>query len=287
MKYKKLRNNEHGVVGIVTTFLIIGLIVIILSLLQTTYIPKWMEQSESEHMEQVEDQFAQLKFSIDTQSVFKQQNIPIATSITLGNKEHPFLVSNRAYGSLEIISNSTIITVEDNQTNQFIYPLGTIKYSSSNAYYINQNFIYETGATIISQSDGNIMTIKPTFSVKKEKNITIKFTLIDITPIGNKKSMAGYGTYPIQTEYFDNENIILNNISKIDFQTNYQTSWKNFFNRALKNGGLNYAGDNTNYSINNIDDSITIEFIDNEIYNLEIKHVAIGAQIAPGWIENI
>ena len=284
MTFKKLKNNNHGVVGIVTTFLIIGLIVILLSLIQTTYIPKWMEQSESEHMEQVADQFAQLKFSIDTQSVFKQQNIPIATSITLGSREHPFLVSNRAYGSLEILSNASIITITNNQTNQSIYSLGIIKYSSSNAYFINQDFIYETGASIISQSEGNIMTIKPSFTVNKQKNTTIKFTIIDITPIGGKKSIAGYGSYPIQTEFFSFENIVINNISKIDFQTNYQTSWHNFIKKTLTNSGVNY---NTEFTTTLDDDGLTIDFTDSITVNLEIKYVVIGAQVAPGWIENI
>ena len=287
MTFRRLNNKDHAVVGIVTTFLIIGLIVIILSILQTTYIPKWMEQTESEHMDQVADQFAQLKFSIDTQAVFEKPDIPIATSIKLGSKEHPFLMSNRAYGSLEILTNASIITITDNESNTVNFSLGIIKYESSNAYFIDQSFIYETGATIVSQSEGNIMTIKPTFTAVKEKNTTLSFTIIDISPIGGKRSISGYGSYPIQTEFFSTESIIIDNISSINFQTKYPNSWSNFFNRTLTNSGLNYNGYATNFTIIRNDQEVLVDFSNNIMINIEITYVTIGAQIAPGWIENI
>ena len=59
---RKIKKMDGAVVGIIATFLITGLIVIVISLIQTVYIPKWMEQTEADHMEVVSDQFSQLKF---------------------------------------------------------------------------------------------------------------------------------------------------------------------------------------------------------------------------------
>ena len=97
IKIKKIKNSNDAVVGIIAAFLITGLIVLVFSIIQTVYIPQWMEEKEADHMEMVADQFSRLKFAIDTQSTIglhdRSINIPISTSITLGNKEIPFLMS--------------------------------------------------------------------------------------------------------------------------------------------------------------------------------------------------
>ena len=76
MKLRSLKDQDHGVVGIVVAFLITGLIVIVISIVQTVYVPKWMEQAEADHMEIVADQFSQLKFAIDTQSAIRKPDTP-------------------------------------------------------------------------------------------------------------------------------------------------------------------------------------------------------------------
>jgi hypothetical protein len=283
MKIRKLKKSEDAVVGIVVAFLITGLIVIVVSTIQMVYIPKWMEQAEADHMEIVADQFSQLKFSIDTQSVIKQPNMPISTSITLGNKEMPFLMSSRSYGNLDILSDECIVTIT-NDSNSFTYQLGTIKYSSANSYFLNQAYIYEAGAVILSQSEGDMMTIKPAFSVKNEDHVSISFSIINVSTLGEKSSIGGYGSYPIQTEYTGSDSplvVKINHVSTISIGTKYQNSWQNFFNKALINSGLN----STHFFIEVNDTRVSVQFLDHPSVNLEV--IKIGAQIAPGWIENI
>ena len=199
-KLRKLKNSNEGVVGIIVAFLLTGLIVVVISIIQTVYVPKWMEQAEAEHMEMVADQFSQLKFAIDTQSAIKQKDTPISTSITLGNKDMPFLTSNKAYGSLEILSDECTITIT-NDSKSYSYPISIIKYTCQNNYFLEQSYIFEAGAVIINQIDGNVMAINPTFVVTNKVDFIISFTIINISTIGNKSSIGGYGTYPIQTEY--------------------------------------------------------------------------------------
>jgi len=209
VQMKKMKNSDDAVVGIVATFLIVGLIVTVISMIQAVYVPEWMEQTEADHMEVVADQFSQLKFAIDTQSAIKEPDTPISTSITLGNKELPFLTSSRAYGSLDILSDECMVTINySNVTKSGSYPLGIIKYSSANAYFLNQAYICEAGAVILSQSQGNTMSIKPAFSVSYGADINISFTIINISTIGEKRSIGGYGTYPIQTEFSYNDTTV-------------------------------------------------------------------------------
>lgn len=287
IKIRKLKKSDDAVVGIVVAFLITGLIVIVVSTIQMVYIPKWMEQAEADHMEMVADQFSQLKFSIDTQSVIKQPNMPISTSITLGNKEMPFLKSSRSYGSLEILSDECRVTIIKKGSSPLSYSLGAIKYSSTNSYFLNQAYIYEAGAVILSQSEGDTMTIKPAFSVKNGDNINISFTIINISAIEEKNSIGGYGTYPIQTEFSENDTIpVIQNVSNITIGTHYQNAWHKFINGTLRNQGLNYGYDK-DYTITLSESGISLKFTKNTIVNLNIKLIQIDAQVAPGWIENI
>lgn len=288
IQMKKMKNSDDAVVGIVATFLIVGLIVTVISMIQAVYVPEWMEQTEADHMEVVADQFSQLKFAIDIQSANKKPDIPISTSITLGNKELPFLTSSRAYGSLDILSNECMVTINDsNVTKSKSYPLGVIKYSSANAYFLNQAYICEAGAVILSQSQGNTMSIKPAFSVSYGADINISFTIINISTIGEKRSIGGYGTYPIQAEFSYNDTTVFPDVKNITIDTNYQNAWQKFINNTLINSGLNHHSYGANFSISVDDDSMILKFTNSTTVNLKLEYVKISAQIAPGWIIDV
>ncbi len=287
---KKIKNTDDAIVGVVSTFLIVGLLVAVVSVIQTVYIPKWMEQQEAEHMEDVGNQFAQLKYAIGEHLVTKQEDIPISTSITLGSKELPFLMSSRAFGSVTILSDQCTITVT-NRSNMTVFSssIGVIKYSSANAYFLDQDYVYEAGGVILNQNQGNTMAIKPRFLVSNEEEVGISFTITNISTVGGKSSMAGYGTYPIQTEFSDyNDTIpVIQNVSTITIGTEYQNAWHRFINGTLRNQGLNYNGYGTNYVMVLNESGITVEFTNSTAVNLEVTLIQIDAQVAPGWIENI
>jgi len=284
MIVRKFKKSEDGVVGIVVAILLIGLLVSVVSLLQLVYVPKWMEQLEAEHMDEVAAQFANLKFAIDTQSANKRPDTPIATSITLGSRELPFLVSSRAFGLIEILSDACTINITYNQTgnmNTSSYSLGIIKYSSVNAYFLDQSYIYETGALITSQSDGNIISIKPSFSISTNvtgaKNIT--FNMVNISGVGGKISNSGYGSSAILTEFLESSNDVILDVHYINITTSYPNAWSLFLNWTLKKE-LDYG----NFSIEIVGNEIIVEFInDNPTINLKI--ITILGQIGPGWIE--
>lgn len=289
MLNRKFKNSDEGVVGIVVAVLLIGLLVSVISLVQMVYVPKWMEQKESEHMEEVAAQFSQLKYAIDTHSATKQKNNPISASVTLGSGELPYFMSVRSFGQLEILEKNSSITIIKKDSPNESYSLGTIKYSSSNAYFVDQSYIYQCGAVILEQSKGNTIFIKPSFSVQLEKNVTIHFNIIKLTTIAKKGSVSGYGIYPIQTEYLGPEELSENktkNIKQIVIDTEYVTAWHSFLNGTLINAGLKYYGNGpNNYSISTSDEKVIVEFYGPITVDLNLKVIEIGAQIAPGWIE--
>jgi hypothetical protein len=283
---KKFIKADNGVVGIVVAVLLIGLIVAVVSLIQAVYVPKWMEEMEAEHMDLVVTQFTQLKSAIDTQVANEQPLTPIASPITLGNKELPYLMSLRAYGSLEILSKRFQITIE-NETYKLNESFGIIKYSSMNGYFIDQSFIYENGAFITSQREGNMLSMKPSISIEKNtSNVTITFNMVNITPVGGKTNGGGYGTTSILTEYNntlpDRKNYSeIHNVSNIIISTSYPNAWKLFLEWSLNENNVNF----TKAEIVDKGVKITFTNLDEIEITLKYKIVEIYAQIGPGWVE--
>jgi len=284
---RKLSHSNHGVVGIVVAVLLIGLMVSVISIIQAAYIPKWMEEREADHIEQVLVQFSELKLAIDTHSINRENNTPIATSITLGSKEFPFLMSTRAYGALDIIRDACTITFySPTSGNETSYPLGIIRYSSFNAYYIpeeKQSFIYEAGAVITNQTSGNSMSVKPSFK-PDESAREIVFKIVNITGVGNKTEFGGYGTIPIQTEfdYYGTSNTTIQDVLYINITTSHPTAWYTFLDSSLKKAGFS----DSDYTICSppICNEVSIMF-DTPYPNVELTKIGIFAQIGPGWVQ--
>jgi hypothetical protein len=159
----RMKNSNEAVVGIVVAILLLGFFVSVVSTIQVVYVPSWISQREAEHMDEVANQFAQLKYVLDIQSA-TEGSIPISAPVTLGSNELPFFSSVKAFGSLEILSNEYTVT-NVNRTNTSSYSIGAIKYSSSNVRFVDQSYIYEAGAILLNQSQGNIMFANPSFSV--------------------------------------------------------------------------------------------------------------------------
>ena len=275
---RNIIKSNNGVVGIVVAVLLIGLMVSVVSLIQAVYVPKWMEQKEAEHMDEVVSQFSQLKFAIDTQVSTEQINTPIASSITLGSKELPYLMSSRAFGNILISSNDFTLSFT-NLTDTYTYSFGTIKYSSFNAYFIDQTLIYEGGAIVVSQSDGNMISIKPSFSIISPGGILkIKINSQNIIGIGGKVVGSGYGTTAIQTEYHSSIESNITDITSITITTPYTNAWEVYLKWLFEQ-----ELDSSLYTITVTENDILIEFINSP--EVLLKTSNIHAQIGAGWIE--
>ena len=289
MKNILKKTTDSALVGIVTAILLIGLIVLVISIVQIVYVPIIMEQREAEHMDRVSEQFAFLTSVIDNQAADQNKGIPIATFITLGSKELGFLASSKAFGTLEVLENSGAITIE-NQTTTNTYKIGTISYSSNNAYYLDQSYTYEAGAMIVSQSQGNKMIVRPYFFVeynKATKLVNISFDVVNISSIGSKTIAAGYGICGVQTEYSEiSTDLIFSNLRNMTIATPFSPSWMVFINRMLTEAGLNSASNPNQYILTDIGGALKLNFISSELsVNLIFKITEIKAQVGPGWIE--
>lgn len=276
---KRFKNSEDGVAGVVVALLLIGLFISFIAFVQTVYVPQWMKEKEAEHMDQVATQFSQLKFAIDTLAVSDRGYSVISSPITLGNKEMPFLTSIRSYGSLEILPNDCRITVTDSNDESISYLLGSIRYKSENSYYLDQSYIYENGALILSQNPGDVLSVSPAFSVVDDEDLS--FNVIKLMLSGEKTSASGYGTYPLQTKLSSSTSSMIYHLKQITIYTLYNLTWSNFFSDAMSNSALNYT-------VTTAGNAVTVTFFDTQDADLPdmLLNVAeIEIQISPGWVE--
>ena len=284
-KFLNLKNNNQGVASVVVAVLLIGLLFTFLSYIQMNQIPDWTEEREAEHMNEVADQFTQLKFAVDMLSTVDVSGNKITTDITLGTKEIPlpFLQSGKSYGYLKSLEDSCRINITDQTPNLYSYFLESIQYSSRNTEYVNMDYIYEAGGVIINQKTGNIMYIAPYFSVDYSSSVAITFDAVNFSDNTGNKHTTGHGNSPILLEYIGKNVSTINNVDILDIATGYTKAWHNFLNTTLSYAGLTYGSAN-DYIITENDNEISVDFDDALIVNLNIRIIEIDFQIGPGWI---
>jgi hypothetical protein len=287
---KKLQHKDDAVAGIIVAVLLIALVISVVAIIQTVFVPQWMEQKEAEHMQNVFNQFTMLKYCIDTQALTKDRSLALTTSITLGNKELPILHSTRSYGYLMINETRTELKVREqgSQELKIEQTYGMIQYSSNNAYFLDRTYIYEAGALIVRQSEGDIMAISPAMELEMQENniIRINFSLINTRGIGERRHLGGYGTYPVRAQFNSFEQRIVDDVAEIHFPTSNKNSWLSYFQREFRKHNIAYEGGNAICSIETTNDGIKIIFNEGECtarLNFNIFH--INVEFSSGWIE--
>jgi hypothetical protein len=281
---KSIKKKDEAVAGIVVAVMIVGLVLAVISIIQTVYIPKWMESREAEHMGVVADQFSNLKFTIDTQIALKE-DVPVSSSITLGSRELGFFMSNKAFGRLALISNGWAHRIVRTAGDTYEDNYGILRYASQNAYFLNQIYNYEIGGVVLNQTEGAVFIIKPEFSVRYNASIRIanlSLTCIDLVPNDEKTSISGYGTYPVRTEYLTATNTTITSVKTFAVITPFSSIWYTFLNSTLSDANLVKG---TDYTITKTSNQVTITFISPPLttVNLDLTKIQIAAQITPGW----
>lgn len=152
---------------------------------------------------------------------------------------------------------------------------GKIKYEADNAYFVDQHYIYEGGAVILSQSAGNSLIYPPLFSFSNSTRI-LNITLINIVGITGKTGVSGYGTYSIRTNYSHFTSYRCYGYSlTINITTDYTDAWYKYLSDEMERGGL------SDYNITSGDSTVSIEISD---ITLILNIPVIYAQVGPGWI---
>jgi len=167
------------------------------------------------------------------------------------------------------------------------YSLGTIKYQSENAYFVDQTYVYEGGAVILSQTFGEAVISSPSFSARNMTTAHIfNISIIDIKEIAGKTSATGYGSYSIRTNYSDSTrfSMIAKNLT-IQINTEYASAWgryfRNFLNASYITNFTVVVNESGNYVLITLNgpqggDAYDIQF--------SLNKIEVYAQVGPGWV---
>src|SRR5437867_83519 len=190
---RRIREDESGVASTVGTIMALLVFLTFMSLIVNQYVPVWMKDSEAAHMAGAFGQFGSFKGAVDLQMLASQmtQNaglhyVPITTftPVTLGVDGVP-IFSSPTIGDLRSIPSddpSTAAVEGAPFTTQLTYNIrgvptrvnessaGQITLDVFNRYYIRQSIIYENGAVIRWQGDGQTVRVFPTFEVDVVNN---------------------------------------------------------------------------------------------------------------------
>ena len=280
MKKQKIIKTDSAVVGVFTTVLVISLIVGVMAIINAIYVPHWLKETEFKHNELVSNQFAQLKYALDIQSITNGSSV-IDSPVTMGTREIPFIDTRQTFDELSIPSKSCTLIIDSKTGSHSTYTTDSIKYTSHNTNFVDQSYIYEAGTLILNQYNASVMLARPSILVTEyDKNITITF--INITGVGVNSFVGGRGTFPIYTQVIQNNQQfkVIHNVTNITIQTKYPTAWYQALNISLLYSGINHQ-------INQTTNSVTVHFIDSKgyYYNIFIKEIKVSADIAFGAIE--
>lgn len=289
MIIKKIEN-EDGVASVIGALMVVIIFTTSLTIFVYSYVPKWMEDNEAHHMRQVSNEFSNLKATIDTQilkaaiSDGSNENdtinsISIHTPLPLGNKGIPIFASE-TNGNIAINSYENSFSLYNN-SKTFVSSKGNIKFTSLNRFFIQQDYVYENGAIIISQKDQEFVKVPSQFEIENI-NGGIDVSILMVNLIGERAGLTGTNIEEVATQlsFYRKETYTLIKQSLfLNFTTQYTSAWQEFFNNSFKSEGLKI---NEDYSFN-YENSNSVVLIINNVKKLNVEIAGIKTRLTVGW----
>jgi hypothetical protein len=227
--------------------MMLGIIMTVLGMILTIYVPIWARSNESTHLKDIEGAFIDLKIAVDTQILTNDVDSKSTTRIPLGASGGPVMGIGRSTGNLDFDSGRATIEVyqTEDPMNIFGEGGGNLIYNSQNYYFIDQTFVYENGGSILIQSGKAVLKATPDLAVEKDPitNIT-KVELTVISLVGNHKNVGGTDERVVETiltsdmnsphvfDWYEEGSIYGQNIT-IKFNTEYPDVWIKYFNESM------------------------------------------------------
>lgn len=245
-----LKKDRRGVASTVGTIMALMVFIALLALITNSYVPAWMLDNERSHMNQVADQFGQLKSDVDSmvlqQRVNGDNSIKMYAPIKLGSEGVP-LFATPTVGLLSYVPQGTStsgIHVQFTDSSGAVIDQnggGRVDLYVPNRYYVPQWVCYENGAIIIKQDDGQSVRAMPNLDVQKAGGkINVAFTQINL--LGANQSLTGSDSvgFSLDLIYVDAQTYTVggNGTWHLSMTTEYGDAWFRYLDDMLTGAGL-------------------------------------------------
>ncbi len=263
-------DDNEGVAATVGTIMALLVFLSFFGIFTNQFVPVWMSDNESSHMSTAIQQFATIKSSIDL-AVSNYANslvapAPVFVPVTLSSAGIPvFAAGTSGILSFMPMSLSTKPFFNITYTYQSGSDLHTLSPSNDgqsggvldlycpNRYFVEQHLVYENGALILNQSDGEYIIAGPQLSIKNagdavDPSIVVMITYMSL--YGTNVTVGGAGSKGVNADLrFASTTAYTNpTLSDLTIQivTQHGTAWYNYFDRMLGLAGLT---EGTNYDM--------------------------------------
>lgn len=269
MRAKRLISSESAISTVVSAVLLLGIFVSIITVVNVQYIPEWKTTAEQSHMDDVFYDMAEMKNEVDILSAYARTepstSLLLSIPIKMGGGSLPILSSGKSSGRLAINEDGFGMNIRATtpgltyNSDSMLLDLGSVSYMSDNNYFVDQKFVYENGALLISQKDYSLMRLAPQIDVKMTDtgtNITMDINVIDIN--GPKRSVSSNSVEELNIRMNGSDSLYWDGILFTDvtmtMETSYPSSWETFFLTMVDNAGI----DPTDYSITSNDTAVVL-----------------------------
>jgi len=123
---------------------------------------------------------------------------------------------------------------------------------------VDQTYVYEGGAVIIGQYDGEAIISPPFVSFGNYTSThAVNLSVVNINGIAGKTSASGYGTYSVRTNYSGySDYMAMAKSVTINITTSYPSAWYRYLDNMIRSSGINNT---TNVSSGNGYVSMTLD----------------------------
>ena len=282
MRMVTWRREEDAVASSIGTMLAILVILTLLTMVTTGWAPEWTKSKESEHMRVVESQFSNLKALFDQLSLSDNTEALVSTPITLGSEGVP-LFSADSTGTISLTTptnnNFNTFSVENSTGLHQRVAYGSIMYESQNTEYIDQQFIYETGAIIIKQPDGELMVTGPGLIIQNlTRGLKVSVTLVSIYSDGSSytgKGTLGINCRLVQESITSTQTWNPTETLHINVTTSAYEAWYDYFAREIPDSGI----ESGNYDLSVDEATSTVHLTLRNVYQLVSDYVILRASL--------
>jgi hypothetical protein len=246
MRIKKSpRWDDEGVAATVGTIMTILVFLTFLGVFTNQVVPVWMSDNESTHMTEAIQQIVSLKSNIDGLVADYANSLiavpPIMIPVTLSSPGIPVFAGPTAgILSFKPESRSGLPSFNASYTSALEpddgYTGGEVRLYCPNRYYVEQSVIYEAGAVILNQSDGEFIISGIGISVANYSGARV-VQITQISLVGLNKTVGGTGAKAVNANLLyastigysddDGEDITLT------ITTRHGNAWANYFRKAL------------------------------------------------------
>lgn len=255
-------DNDEGVAATVGTIMALLVFLTFFGMFTNQFVPVWMSDNESTHMSEAVAQFTTLKSSLDL-SIANNANsriapTPVSVPITLSSAGIPVFAAATA-GVLYYVpegedvkssisltytyrsSNGNLMTLSPATSNDVLAG-GDLELYCPNRYFVEQRLIYENGAVILNQTDGEFVIAGPQMLIRDVGTTASPSRIFLFTQValqGSTVTIGGTGSKLIganllyaDTKEFSND-VGTGSDLTINMTTLHGWAWYRYFNSTL------------------------------------------------------